>query len=69
MDKTYDFDYQEMRLLSPEVKLKSGDSLRQECTYSSAARRTFTEVRKVDLFNTMKKLLTSFYLHKLRQTV
>jgi len=43
VDKTYDFDYQEMRLLSPEVKLKSGDSLRQECTYSSAARRTFTE--------------------------
>ena len=48
MDKTYDFDYQEMRLLSPEIKLKAGDTLRQECTYSSAARQTFTEVRKND---------------------
>ena len=56
MDKTYDFDYQEMRLLSPEIKLKAGDTLRQECTYSSAARQTFTEVSREDWFDTINKL-------------
>jgi len=42
VDKTYDFDYQELRMISTEIKLKAGDSLRQECTYNSSSRQTFT---------------------------
>ena len=44
VDRTYDFNYQEIKHLDPYVKVKKGDSFRLRCNYSSVARSKFTQV-------------------------
>jgi len=49
-DNNYDFNYQEMRKLSDELVLKTGDSLIVECTYKGPHRNftTYGGLRTVD---------------------
>jgi len=43
VDRTYDFNYQEIKHLDPYVKVKKGDSFRLQCNYSSIGRSKFTQ--------------------------
>ena len=44
-DSSYDFNYQETRVLAEELVVKAGDNLRMVCDYKSVSRSGITEVR------------------------
>ncbi|CAK8671526.1 unnamed protein product [Clavelina lepadiformis] len=48
-DLSYDFNYQEAKIFSKEVEVKSGDGMQVLCNYNSKERENFTTVRGRDV--------------------